>query len=63
MSVCDDADVDLTYSLAKIIKRLNRSNISSSRSRDSGNISTVVPTLKRKPLIMLETLMQVLDTD
>ena len=40
-SICDDDD--LIESIAKIIKRLNRSNQSGPRSNDSGRVSTSVP--------------------
>ena len=46
-SVCDD-DNDLVESIVKIIKRLDRSNRNSSRSRDLGSVTTGVPSNTQK---------------
>ena len=49
--VCDDNN-DLAESIAKIIKRLNRSNGNRSRSRDLGSVSTSVRTPRRNTSAM-----------
>ena len=51
-SICDNGD--LVESIAKIIKRLNRSNQSGPRSNDPGGVSSSVPTPKRNSTTNVE---------
>ena len=64
-SLCnEDEDLDVSIALLSksfnnMIKRLNRSNKIGPISRYWGNVSTGIPTPRRTPLLMMETVKQI----